>query len=77
MAEHATKRKDDTSAWHRDGQWMEVVQDMAKILHTGLDSTSLRICYQLLQEGVHPEALAAIIKELRQEQKARHMNETW
>lgn len=44
---------------------------MAKILNTGLDIPTLQICYQLLQQGMHPEALAAIIKELRQEQKTK------
>jgi mitotic-spindle organizing protein 1 len=61
----------------RDGEWMDVIYDMSKILNTGLDLNTLRLCSKLLQEGVHPEALAAIIKELGQEQKAKQMNETW
>lgn len=46
---------------------------MSKILNTGLDIPTLQICYQLLQQGMHPEALAAIIKELRQEQKTKQV----
>ncbi|TPX35710.1 hypothetical protein SmJEL517_g01880 [Synchytrium microbalum] len=35
------------------------------ILNTGLDKETLSLCVSLIENGVNPEALAAVIKELR------------
>ena len=43
---------------------------MSSLLKTGLDRESLSLCSQLLDQGVNPEALAAVIKELRSEAAA-------
>jgi mitotic-spindle organizing protein 1 len=43
------------------------VCDISGILHTGLDRETLAICVSLCESGVNPEALAAVIKELRRE----------
>ncbi len=42
---------------------------MSKLLNTGLTKEQLSICVALCESGVNPEALAAIIKELRREAK--------
>ena len=47
-----------------------VIYEMSSLLKTGLDRESLSLCSQLLDQGVNPEALAAVIKELRSEAAA-------
>ena len=44
--------------------------EMSNILNTGLDRETLTILVGLCEAGVHPEALAAVVKELRRESAA-------
>ena len=43
------------------------MKEISDLLNTGLDEETLQICVQLLEAGVNPEALAAVVKELRKE----------
>ncbi|KAI3633712.1 hypothetical protein MIR68_008659 [Amoeboaphelidium protococcarum] len=43
----------------------QIIRKMSEILGTGLGDEALAICIRLLQSGVNPEALAAVIRELR------------
>ena len=43
---------------------------MSKLLDTGLDRETLAILVALVENGVSPEALAAVVKELRREAAA-------
>lgn len=43
------------------------VKEISDLLNTGLDDETLRICVQLLEAGVNPEALANVVQELRRE----------
>ncbi|CDJ48441.1 UPF0582 protein C13orf37, related, related [Eimeria brunetti] len=47
-----------------EGLGEELLMEISNILNTGLDRTSLSILVQLLQQGVHPEALARVVLEL-------------
>lgn len=47
-----------------------VLQEMSRLLNTGLDSETLATCVRLLESGINPEALASIIRELRREAAA-------
>ncbi|KAI9221037.1 mitotic-spindle organizing gamma-tubulin ring associated-domain-containing protein [Blastocladiella britannica] len=49
---------------------LDVLADMSALLSTGLDRETLAICVALCEAGVNPEALAAVVKELRAEAKA-------
>ncbi|XP_065883205.1 mitotic-spindle organizing protein 1-like [Dysidea avara] len=49
---------------------MKTVREISRLLKTGLDDNSLRICVQLCEAGVNPEALATVIQELRREAAA-------
>lgn len=51
---------DDSSA--ASGE--DVLMDISNILNTGLDRSSLSILFGMLQQGVHPEALARVVLEL-------------
>ena len=43
---------------------------MSSILNTGLDRESLNILIELVEIGVNPEALAAVVQQLRKERAA-------
>jgi mitotic-spindle organizing protein 1 len=47
-----------------------LLQDISQLLNTGLDSESLAICVKLCENGVNPEALATVIRELRKQSEA-------
>lgn len=49
-------------------QLLDALQDLSHILETGLDRESLSILLELTESGVNPEALAALVKELRKQQ---------
>lgn len=46
---------------------MTAVKEISQLLNTGLDDDTLKVCVQLLEAGVNPEALAAVVRELRRE----------
>ncbi|KAF3841956.1 hypothetical protein F7725_023907 [Dissostichus mawsoni] len=46
------------------GSSMRATGDL-QVLNTGLDMESLSICVRLCEQGINPEALSAVIKELR------------
>lgn len=46
---------------------MSVLMEVSDLLNTGLDADTLALCVRLCEQGVNPEALAVIIKELRRE----------
>ncbi|CAG8474005.1 3488_t:CDS:2 [Funneliformis caledonium] len=46
---------------------LDTLYEISTLLNTGLDRDTLSICLNLCENGVNPEALAAVIKELRRE----------
>ncbi|XP_078513547.1 mitotic-spindle organizing protein 1 isoform X1 [Lissotriton helveticus] len=44
---------------------VDVLLEISKILNTGLDADTLTICVRLCEQGINPEALSSVIKELR------------
>jgi mitotic-spindle organizing protein 1 len=46
---------------------LDSLQELSNILETGLDRESLSILMELTESGVNPEALAALVKELRKQ----------
>lgn len=47
-----------------------VLHEMSQILNCGIDQRTLSILTNLVENGVNPEALAAVIKELKRESEA-------
>ncbi|CEP17778.1 hypothetical protein [Parasitella parasitica] len=45
---------------------IDILSEMANILNTGLDRETVSLCVSLCERGVNPEALATVIKELRE-----------
>ncbi|CDJ37510.1 hypothetical protein, conserved [Eimeria tenella] len=42
----------------------DLLMEISNILNTGLDRESLTILTKMLEQGVHPEALARVVLEL-------------
>ncbi|KAJ3296568.1 hypothetical protein HK104_001484 [Borealophlyctis nickersoniae] len=49
---------------------MNILHEVSLLLNTGLDRETLSLCVSLCESGVNPEALAAVIKELKRESRA-------
>ncbi|GAB1313301.1 Mitotic-spindle organizing protein 1 [Madurella fahalii] len=48
-------------------QAVDILHEIATILNCHLDRRTLSICISMIENGVNPEALATVIKELRRE----------
>ncbi|KIJ55203.1 hypothetical protein M422DRAFT_108057, partial [Sphaerobolus stellatus SS14] len=46
---------------------LDILFDISQLLNTQLDRETLATCVGLIESGVNPEALAAVIQELRRE----------
>ncbi|KAL4635514.1 mitotic-spindle organizing protein 1 [Arapaima gigas] len=55
---------------------MDVLLEISKLLNTGLDMESLSICVRLCEQGINPEALSSVIKELRKASDAFKASES-
>lgn len=51
------------------------LQNISNILNTGLTPEILDICIQLCEAGVHPQALANVIQQIRREVAQIHEND--
>lgn len=49
----------------RSQEAMTLLYEISLLLNSGLDKETLAICVSLLETGVNPEALAAVVKELK------------
>ncbi|KAI4527557.1 hypothetical protein K523DRAFT_324563 [Schizophyllum commune Tattone D] len=49
-------------------QTLDLLHELSQLLNTQLDKETLATCVQLIESGASPEALAAVIQELRREQ---------
>lgn len=54
-------------AWQEANEALDTIHQISEILDTGLDKETLNILIALLESGVNPEALAAVVRELRRE----------
>ena len=57
-------------AMERARETLDTAHDIAKLLDTGLDRESLAVLIALIEHGINPEALAAVVRELRRESAA-------
>ncbi len=52
-----------------------VAHELSQVLDTGLDKETLGILIALCENGVNPEALALVVKELKRESEDFRANE--
>ncbi|CAO0801517.1 unnamed protein product [Mucor circinelloides] len=45
---------------------IDILYEMANMLNTGLDRETVSLCVSLCERGVNPEALATVIRELKE-----------
>ncbi|KAF4593949.1 hypothetical protein EYR40_008747 [Pleurotus pulmonarius] len=55
-------------------QTLDILYDISQLLNTQLDKDTLATCIGMIESGVNPEALAAVIQELRRESSS--LNQT-
>ncbi|KAK4458750.1 mitotic-spindle organizing gamma-tubulin ring associated-domain-containing protein [Cladorrhinum samala] len=48
-------------------QAVDILHEISTILNCHLDRRTLSICISMIENGVNPEALASVVKELRKE----------
>ncbi|XP_011502176.1 PREDICTED: mitotic-spindle organizing protein 1-like [Ceratosolen solmsi marchali] len=48
----------------------QALYQISKLLNTDLDPATLSYCVRLCENGVNPQALATVVKELQREVKA-------
>ncbi|KAG1728058.1 mitotic-spindle organizing gamma-tubulin ring associated-domain-containing protein [Suillus paluster] len=51
-------------------QTLDTLYEISQLLNTQLDKETLATCVGMIESGVNPEALAAVIQELRREAAA-------
>ncbi|KAJ5909103.1 hypothetical protein N7495_001785 [Penicillium taxi] len=54
---------------------IDILEDISKILNTNLNRTELSLCVSLIENGVNPDALAAVIKDLREASSPKRVME--
>ncbi|KAH7366758.1 mitotic-spindle organizing gamma-tubulin ring associated-domain-containing protein [Plectosphaerella cucumerina] len=55
-------------------QAVDILHEISTILNCQLDRRTLSICISMIENGVNPEALATVIKELRKEATSAEMD---
>ncbi|KAF8909369.1 mitotic-spindle organizing gamma-tubulin ring associated-domain-containing protein [Gymnopilus junonius] len=48
-------------------QTLDILYEISELLNTQLDRATLAKCVAMIENGVNPEALAAVVQELRRE----------
>ncbi|KZO98196.1 hypothetical protein CALVIDRAFT_479002 [Calocera viscosa TUFC12733] len=51
-------------------QTLDTLYDISQLLNTGLDRETLATCVEMIERGTNPEALAAVVQEMRKEKAA-------
>ncbi|KAI0091673.1 mitotic-spindle organizing gamma-tubulin ring associated-domain-containing protein [Irpex rosettiformis] len=51
-------------------QVLDILYDISQLLNTQLDKETLATCVSMIEAGVNPEALAAVVQELKRENLA-------
>nr|A9NKD9.1 RecName: Full=Mitotic-spindle organizing protein 1; AltName: Full=Mitotic-spindle organizing protein associated with a ring of gamma-tubulin 1 [Picea sitchensis]ABK21100.1 unknown [Picea sitchensis]ABR16900.1 unknown [Picea sitchensis] len=65
----------DRTAAQNARESLDLAFSISNFLQTGLDRHTLSILIALCEHGVNPEALAAVVKELRREAAALHQHQ--
>jgi len=61
------QEKQASQAQAQARQVIDVFHEISTLLNANLDRQTLSICISLIENGVNPEALSSVVKELRRE----------
>lgn len=67
MSQAPDKTSNDVSQIRNSQELRTNLLNISNILNTGLSAETLDICIQLCEAGVHPQALANVIQQIRRE----------
>jgi len=67
MSQAPDKTSNDLSQIRNSQELRTNLLNISNILNTGLSAETLDICIQLCEAGVHPQALANVIQQIRRE----------
>ncbi|CAL3972510.1 unnamed protein product [Diplocarpon coronariae] len=67
MPIETANRKDQQASAAQAREVIDVFHEISTLLNADLDRQTLSICISLIENGVNPEALASVIRELRKD----------
>jgi len=67
MPSEADSRQDKQTSAAQARQVIDVFHEISTLLNADLDRQTLSVCISLIENGVNPEALASVVRELRKE----------
>ncbi|CZT06331.1 probable Mitotic-spindle organizing protein 1 [Rhynchosporium graminicola] len=67
MLPEQDSKKDKQASATQAREVIDVFHEISTLLNADLDRQTLSICISLIENGVNPEALASVIKELRKD----------
>ncbi|RDL39031.1 Uncharacterized protein BP5553_03371 [Venustampulla echinocandica] len=67
MPSEANRKQDKEIMAAQARQVIDVFHEISTLLNADLDRQTLSICISLIENGVNPEALASVIKELKKD----------
>ncbi|KAJ9131054.1 hypothetical protein NKR19_g9650 [Coniochaeta hoffmannii] len=66
-AQSGTPQPDKAEKQAAAHQAVDILHEISTILNCHLDRRTVSICISLIENGINPEALATVVKELRAE----------
>ncbi|PBP21304.1 mitotic-spindle organizing protein associated with a ring of gamma-tubulin 1 [Diplocarpon rosae] len=67
MPSEPVSKKDQQASAAQAREVIDVFHEISTLLNADLDRQTLSICISLIENGVNPEALASVIRELRKD----------
>ncbi|KAG4432632.1 hypothetical protein IFR05_011885 [Cadophora sp. M221] len=67
MPAEPDSKKDKQASAAQAREVIDVFHEISTLLNADLDRQTLSLCISLIENGVNPEALASVVKELRKD----------
>ncbi|KIN05552.1 hypothetical protein OIDMADRAFT_188866 [Oidiodendron maius Zn] len=67
MPSEAETRQDKQASAAQARQVIDIFHEISTLLNADLDRQTLSICISLIENGVNPEALASVVRELKRD----------
>lgn len=67
MASATDNKQDKQASAGQARQVIDIFHEISTLLNADLDRQTLSICVSLIENGVNPEALASVVRELKRD----------
>ncbi|KAH8811778.1 mitotic-spindle organizing protein 1 [Xylogone sp. PMI_703] len=67
MASTSDTKQDKQASAGQARQVIDIFHEISTLLNADLDRQTLSICVSLIENGVNPEALASVVRELKRD----------